>query len=118
MRVIWVVSFVVAHHKIVAGTSRSLNDGIGAYGLRLDFFVIHPVWLTDVDLLWKKSNVGWCQVAGADLLWEENTTDRWMISRTNKANIHMYLHLEIFLIYLLCVLNIYYQNKIFNYYVF
>jgi hypothetical protein len=43
MRVIWVVSFVVAHHKIVAGTSRSLNDGIGAYGLRLDFFVIHPV---------------------------------------------------------------------------
>jgi hypothetical protein len=39
------------HHKIVVGTSHSSNDGIVAYGMRLDLFTIHLARLVGVDLL-------------------------------------------------------------------
>jgi hypothetical protein len=43
----------LGHHEIVAKNSQSPDDddGIVAYGMRLDFFVIHLVRLAGVDLL-------------------------------------------------------------------
>jgi hypothetical protein len=40
-------------------------------------------WLmTDADLFWEKSTVGWLSMAG--LFWDKSSADWWLISQTNQ----------------------------------